>query len=103
MKRIADTCNEAGIKYEFRKMKSGFVVCFYRLEEKADKKPIKADRKEKVVSYVMENDYITNREARKVLGLADSTTKRVLKEMVEEGILVMEGERKARKYLLNKK
>ena len=44
LKRIADACDEADVKYEFKKMKSGFVVCFYRSEEKADKKPIKADK-----------------------------------------------------------
>ena len=41
LRRIADVCNIAGVKYEFKKLKSGFVVCFYRSEEKADKKPIK--------------------------------------------------------------
>ena len=30
LKRIADTCNTAGVRYEFKKLKSGFVVCFYR-------------------------------------------------------------------------
>lgn len=42
LKRIADACNTAGIRYEFKKLKSGFVVCFYRSEEKAGKKPIKS-------------------------------------------------------------
>lgn len=65
------------------------------------KKPIKADRKEIIVKYVLENGFITNKEARELLGLADSTTKRVLKEMVDEGILIVEGERKARKYLVS--
>ena len=37
LKRIADVCNEAGVHYEFKKLKSGFVVCFYRIEEKTDK------------------------------------------------------------------
>ena len=37
LKRIADACDNAGVRYEFKKMKSGFVVCFYRSEEKADK------------------------------------------------------------------
>ena len=108
LKRIADACDTARVKYEFKKLKSGFVVCFYRSEEKADKnpikadkKPIKADRKEIIVKYVLENGFITNREARELLGLADSTTKRVLKEMVDEGILIVEGERKARKYLVS--
>ncbi|MDE7222873.1 MAG: hypothetical protein K2O34_03705 [Acetatifactor sp.] len=108
LKRIADACDASGVRYEFKKIKSGFVVCFYRSEEKADKKlikadkkPIKADRKEIITKYVSEKGFITNKKARELLGLADSTTKRILKEMVDEGILIVEGERKARKYLLN--
>lgn len=121
LRRIAEACHAAGVRYEFRKLKSGFVVCFYRLEKKTDKKPIKADkksvkadkkpikadkkpikvdRKEIIFNYVLEKGHITNKEARELLGLADSTTKRLLKKMVDEGILVVEGERKARKYLL---
>lgn len=109
LKRIADACESAGVRYEFQKKKTGFVVCFYRSEEKtdkklieADKKPIKAERQEKIVVYVKEHGTISNKEARELLGLADSTTKRLLKEMVEENILTVEGERKARKYLLKK-
>lgn len=81
-------------------MKSGFVVCFYRSKEKTDKKPIKAERKEIIIEYVSENGSITNKEARDLLELADSTVKRILKEMVDEKILAIEGERKSRKYLL---
>ena len=108
MKRIADACDAAGVRYEFKKMKSGFVVCFYRSEEKndkkpikADKKPIRADRQEQIVQYVKEHGSISNREARELLGLAHSTIKRLLKEMAEENILVVEGERKTRRYLLS--
>ena len=107
MKRIADACEAAGVRYEFQKLKSGFVVCFYRSEESADKKPIKADkkpmkvdRKERIIEYVKEHGTISNKEARELLGLADSTIKRLLKEMVDENILIIEGERKLRKYLL---
>ena len=95
LKRIADACNTAGIRYEFKKLKSGFVVCFYRSEEIADKKPIKAERKEVIIKYVSENGFITNKEVRELLRLADSTTKRMLKQMVDEKILVIEGERKS--------
>ena len=28
LKRIAEACDVAGVRYEFKKMKSGFVVCF---------------------------------------------------------------------------
>lgn len=68
--------------------------------EKADKKPIKAEREEKIIQYLQTNETINNKEARELLGLADSTTKRILKEMVIENILIVEGERKTRKYLL---
>lgn len=51
--------------------------------------------------YIQENGSITNKATRELLGLADSTTKRILKEMVREDILKIEGERKARKYLLS--
>ena len=47
-----------------------------------------------------EHGSISNMEARELLGLADSTVKRLLKEMVEENILKVEGERKTRRYLL---
>lgn len=107
LKRIADVCNEAGVHYEFKKLKSGFVVCFYRSEEKADKKPIKADKKpikadrqKMILQYVNEHGSISNMEARELLGFADSTIKRLLKEMVDEGVLMVEGERKTRRYLL---
>lgn len=106
LKRIADACESAGGRYEFQKKKTGFVVFFYRSEEKAgkkpieaDKKPIKAERKE-IITYIKEKGSITNKEARELLGLADSTTKRLLKGMIEQNLLIVEGERKARKYLL---
>lgn len=106
LKRIADACETVGVRYEFQKKKTGFVVCFYRSgsedDIKADKKPIKADRCERIVEYVKTHGTINNKEARELLGLADSTTKRILKEMVEENILIVDGERKARKYLLKK-
>ena len=70
--------------------------------EKADKKPIKADNREIIVlEYLTENEYITNKIARDLLGLADSTTKRILSGMVEKGTLRVEGERKSTKYYLS--
>lgn len=54
---------------------------------KADKKPIKTDRHERIARYVKEHGSISNMEARELLGLADSTVKRLLKEMVEENIV----------------
>ncbi len=104
LKRIADACDEAGVRYEFQKKRTGFVVCFYRPEEKkpikADKKPINDERKDRVLDYIKENGSISNKEARELLGLADSTTKRLLNELVKKEILKIEGEKKARRYFL---
>lgn len=30
LRRIANACDNAGVRYEFQKKKTGFVVCFYR-------------------------------------------------------------------------
>jgi len=70
------------------------------LFRKADKKPIKADRKELILDYVRENGSISNKEARELLGLAESTTKRILVSMVDEGNLAVEGNKRNRQYVI---
>lgn len=57
-------------------------------------KPIKTDRQELILAYLHQNESITNKEARETLGLAESTTKRVLKTMVDEGTLIINGSKK---------
>ena len=52
------------------------------------------------MAYIKENGSISNMEARQILNLAESTTKRFLKNMVNEGLLLEEGERKSRVYVL---
>jgi predicted HTH transcriptional regulator len=73
---------------------------FYRSNEKADKKPIKAERQNIIMGYVKNNGSVSNKEARELLSLADSTTKRVLNEMVNCGLLEVKGEKKTRRYYL---
>ena len=108
LRRIANACDNAGVRYEFQKKKTGFVVCFYRHTNeknedkliKTDKKPIRNERYTKIIEYIKERGSISNKETRELLGIADSTAKRLLKKMVEDKILIGKGERKARKYLL---
>ena len=106
LKRIADVCEEAGVKYEFQKLRNGFVVCFYRSsylpEESTGKVRVNTDKvpvnvegltesKRKIVSYVLKNDRITNKEACELLDIKDSRAYKILKEMNEKGILKKEG------------
>ena len=66
---------------------------------KADKEPIKVNNRENIIlEYIEANEYITNSQARLIFGLAESTTKRILKEMVEKGLLKIEGEKRGTKY-----
>lgn len=81
-------------------------VPIYEKPIKADKKPIKADKfiltdnEKKVLEYLKEHDSISNSEARDILNLAESTTKRILADMVNKNLLSAIGERKARKYVI---
>lgn len=68
--------------------------------EKTDKKPIKADREKLILEYVSEHGSIGNSEARELLGLAESTVKRLLTDMAKREILKDDGERKSRRYYL---
>ena len=107
LKRIADACDAVGVGYEFQKKRTGFVVCFYRSGEersiktdekpiKTDKKPIKADKKS------IKADKKPIKTDKRPINLERKDRIVLLKKMVEENILTMEGEHKARKYLLKK-
>lgn len=115
LKRIADACDNAGVKYEFKKMKSGFVVCFYRSEERNDKsmdKDVKSTDKvrinaeklsvshKKIVEFLVENKRVTNKEVQQLLGVKDSRALKILKELVEMDIIVKQGRLKGSYYVL---
>lgn len=103
-------------KPEFIEFGDSFRVNFYRPTvqrvdrrpiEKADRKPIeKADRKQvqyqEILQYIEENGSITNAQARSLLQLAESTVKRICREMVEEELLLAQGERRHRVYKIKK-
>jgi DNA-binding MarR family transcriptional regulator len=62
-----------------------------------------SERFDKVRAYLVENDFITNREARELLGLSDSTVLKLLKSMIEAGWISPVGNNKNRKYFLKDK
>ena len=111
LKRIAEVCDDAGVKYEFQKVKDGFVVCFYRssYQERTDKVRVSTgkvrvngreltDAQEKIVNYVVDNQKITNKEVRDLLDVKDSRACKLLKELSEDGVLKKEGSYRNRCY-----
>lgn len=115
LKRIADACDHAGVRYEFKKMKSGFVVCFYRKEDKTDTSTDKTGKstekvristdnmssaQRKIVGFLLENYKITNKDVQQLLDVKDLRALKIMKEMVEEGILIKQGKLKGSYYIL---
>lgn len=115
LKRIADAGKEAGVKYEFKMLKSGFVVCFYRSEEKVDKstdKMVKSTDKvrintdnlnvtqKKIIDYILAYGQITNKEVQQLLGVKDSRALKILKELTEQNIIEKGGKLKGSYYKL---
>lgn len=116
LKRIADACDKAGVRYEFKKMKSGFVVCFYRNEPKIDwektilqsekmselmsKKmsEIKNEAIIKIVEYLEENGQITTDIGVEITGKSVAQVRRYLKGLCDIGFVEKNWQHK-RKYI----
>ncbi len=112
---MADACDNAGVRYEFKKLKSGFVVCFYRSEKgednstdktvkSTDKVRINTDKlnssQKKIVEFILENGKITNKEVQQLLGVKDSRALKILKELVEADIIMKQGKLKGSYYTI---
>lgn len=115
LKRIADACEKARVRYEFKKLKSGFVVCFYRSgksEDKSTDKTVKSTDKvristdklnlsqKKIVEFTLENGKVTNKDVQQLLGVKDSRALKVLKELVETDVIVKQGKLKGSYYTI---
>ncbi|MBF0595576.1 MAG: putative DNA binding domain-containing protein [Candidatus Omnitrophica bacterium] len=102
IKRIHDECVSAGVRVEFRKLKTGFVVMFYRPkweegEGLGDKGRVKGAQKsaqkgaqktaQKILEIIAQNKAITRAEIAQATGLSDSGVKKQLKQLQEKGFL----------------
>ena len=118
---MADVCDEAGVRYEFKKLKSGFVVCFYRSQEKADKTEESPDKmnestdktqrksgrlvqsKKKIIEYILKEGKITNKETQILLNVKESRARKILKELTDQEVLEQKGKLKSSHYILKHK
>lgn len=119
LKRIADACKNAGVRYEFQKKKTGFVVCFYRSENgnesikadaSTDKVRISTDKvrinrenlntyQKKIFDFIQKNGQITNKQVQELLGVKDSRALKILKELVSMGVILKQGKLKGSYYI----
>ncbi len=112
LKRIADACDNAGVQYEFKKLKSGFVVCFYRLTEAetqksqngAEKEPKRsqkgAERKAAIIELLKGNSTMTQVELMEILELTRKQIQKDIKELQDEGLLIREGSNRKGRWVI---
>ena len=119
MKRIADACDAAGVRYEFKKMKSGFVVCFYRTDEntmrgesfvKSEKitdllskkiSEIKNDAIVKIIEYLDVNGQITTDIGVEITGKSTAQVRRYLKTLCDMKVIKKTKSTKGNVYVRN--
>lgn len=100
LRRIYNECKENEIKVEFRKMKIGFKVVFYRreqpegrkLQDSSDEGTDKVRRKygesaEKVHRAISENLFIKTHEIAQKTGLSQRTVEKMIAILKKEGVL----------------
>ena len=83
---------------EEKKILSEQITLNKQLEEKTEKLQ---NRESEILEYIKMNGEITRGDAEELLGTSASTTLRILKKMVEDGILLKQGKARNAKYILN--
>lgn len=119
LKRIAEACDAAGVRYEFKKMKSGFVVCFYRNDEsivrgesfvKSEKttellnkkvNEIKNEAIIKIIEYLEVNGHITTEIGVEITGKSVAQVRRYLKMLCDIEVVKKTKSTKGNVYVRN--
>ena len=83
---------------EEKKILSEQITLKKQLEEKTEKLQ---NRESEILEYIKMNGDIIRADAEELLGISASTTLRILKKMVEDGILLKQGKARNAKYILN--
>lgn len=86
------------MELEEKKILSEQITLNKQLEEKTEKLQ---NRKSEILEYIKMNGEITREDTEELLGISASTTLRILKKMVEDGILLKQGKARNEKYILN--
>lgn len=109
--RIIKRCREFGLEEpELMEIAGSFRINLFRFSDKtrigksADKIRISTDKlndnHKKIIEYIEDRGAITNREVQNLLNVKDSRALKVLKELVEAGVLRKEGKLKGSYYKL---
>ena len=102
--RIIRRCKELGLEEpELIEIAGSFRINLFRFQDKTRirKSTDKLnDNYKKIVQYIEERGAITNKEVQSLLNVKDSRALKILKELVETGVLKKEGKFKGSYYKL---
>jgi ATP-dependent DNA helicase RecG len=89
LKRIYDECTAAGVKVEFKRVKTGFVVSFHRpkWEEGEGLGKSREKSREKVLRLIKENSAITTQEIAQVLNLSLKGVEKIIRTLKQQALL----------------
>ena len=101
LKRIYEECQNNNVKVEFEKLKSGFVVVFYRKKKVIypkdtikDTIKLLSENEQKIINTIMQNPNITIEELSKKLNINIRNTKKNIAKLKEKGLIKRIGSRK---------
>lgn len=92
LKRIYEACKEENVRVEFRKLKSGFLVIFYR-KEIPESRLVNGlvnglvESQKKILELVRENPYISKRQMSESLGISETAVDKNIATLKKKGIL----------------
>jgi ATP-dependent DNA helicase RecG len=92
LKRIYEACKEENVKVEFRKLKSGFLVIFYR-KEIPEFRLVDGladglvESQKKILGLVRENIYISKRQMAENLGISETAVDKNIATLKKKGVL----------------
>ena len=95
LRRIYEACREADVTIEFKKLKSGFSVIFYRKEgqttPQVTPQVVLTELESKILYEIIKNSKISRTQLAKVLGISSETVKEYLAKLKRKGILIRRG------------
>lgn len=96
IRRIAQACREAGVRMEFKVIKSGFVTVFYRTEKKFPEhqhrtEPVLTGRQKRIIAYLRKENMITTGTCAVQLKVSNDTALRELSRLESLRLIIRKG------------